>query len=179
MVTLFLQSAENSSPNCGPCKCQSRSSLSRTHSSNGTMTPCAMVSTGGWLQLCFWPNSHSCAPPASRLKECSEETHTARPEMSKLFLLWMQTDPGYLLGWAVVCQPKEHITDKKQMGKRNQRNTTHGPGFSDTTTEKHLNVFSSCPSEGHWPMGEGILNQADSVQILAVSTSLQWDLQFP
>lgn len=62
----------------------------------------------------------------------------AHPEMLTHFLFWMQTDPLCPLGWMVVCQPKEGISDQKQMGKRNQRNT-HGPGFLDTV-KKHLHI---------------------------------------
>lgn len=44
------------------------------------------------------------------------DTHTAHSEMLKHFLFRMQTDPVCLLEWTMVCQPKEQITDKKQMG---------------------------------------------------------------
>lgn len=150
------------------------SSLSRTPWSNETLTPCAVVSTGGWPQLCSWHNSHSCALTASREKECSEHTHTDTQLARRCrnsFCFGCETNPGCLLGWAVVCQPKEHITDKKQMGKKNQRNITQGPGFPDTTIRKASEHSLPAPLKGMVIWGEGILNRA--VQILAVSTHLQ------
>lgn len=182
IAKLFLPSAQNSSPGFGPYKCPSCSSSSRAHLSNGAVTLCTPLSTGGWLQLCSPPTSHSCVRLPLNRRNASEDTHTARPEMSKHFLFWRQTDPVCLLGWRGVCQLKEQITDKKQMGKRNQRNTTHGPEFSDTSIKRkslHINMVYSYSSQGWCGMGKGLLNEAGPVQILALSTCLQSDRWFP
>lgn len=52
------------SPNCGPSQCPQR---------NVIMTPCAAASTGGWPQLCYCSDCHSCALPVPTQQECTEE----------------------------------------------------------------------------------------------------------
>lgn len=88
IAKLFLQSTENSSPNFGPDKCPSRSSLSWAHLSNRTVTPCTPLSTGGWPQLCSPPNSHSCVRlPPKRRNAVKRHTHSSPGDVETLSVL--------------------------------------------------------------------------------------------
>lgn len=90
IVTFFLPSTQNSFRIRGTDQHQSHSHLSWAHASNGTKTACALVSTGSWhiWSPCLAATAVLCPPPDGR----NAGRHTARPEMWKHFLFWMQTD---------------------------------------------------------------------------------------
>lgn len=122
--------------------------LELAHLNYETMTPRAMVSTGGWLQLWLAYQPQLCSACLQRKGMQQRDTHTLFTQRC-----WNSSCLGCKQTLSVSWGGRQCInkeTDHRQQTNREEksRNTIHGPGFSDTTigkltAYKHVQLLSS------------------------------------